>query len=459
MGVLFLILFIVLEVALVVMTFTKCSQTEKWLKNRALVTATEFLLLLLIVVLPLTYAKWRFVCALIVLFLRLTIAGLRFFIKGKRATGIVKKSGKIVSCVLVIMLMTFSLVPSFLFANYNGLDVTGKYQFKECNAILVDENRIDELDNDGSNREVPVHFYYPDAKGEFPLVIFSHGAFGYYQSNFSTYAELASNGYVVVALDHPHHAFFTKDSSGNIVIADMKFFENAMNFGNPDFMTESEAFGISREWMKIRVEDENFVIDTIKEAKNNSSLNDSWVTETESDILSVLSSTDCEEIGLIGHSMGGATSVALGRERNDIDAVIDLDGSMLSEIKNVNNGKFDYNSEPYPVPVLDFRKKSDYNEMEKIKNNGISADEYAYGFAYVNNHTVEKAVNGKTVVFNNAGHMNFTDLPMFSPALSSLLGTGDVDGQEFMYTINSVVLNWFDYYLKGEGTLNIKAEY
>ena len=239
----------------------------------------------------------------------------------------------------------------------------------------------------------------------------------------------------------------------------MKFFENAMNFGNPDFMTESEAFGISREWMKIRVEDENFVIDTIKEAKNNSSLNDSWVTETESDILSVLSSTDCEEIGLIGHSMGGATSVALGRERNDIDAVIDLDGSMLSEIKNVNNGKFDYNSEPYPVPVLDFRKKSDYNEMEKIKNNGISADEYAYGFAYVNNHTVEKAVNGKTVVFNNAGHMNFTDLPMFSPALSSLLGTGDVDGQEFMYTINSVVLNWFDYYLKGEGTLNIKAEY
>ncbi|MBQ5851909.1 MAG: hypothetical protein IIW54_14020, partial [Lachnospiraceae bacterium] len=32
---------------------------------------------------------------------------------------------------------------------------------------------------------------------DFPLVVFSHGAFGYYESNTSTYMELASNGYVV----------------------------------------------------------------------------------------------------------------------------------------------------------------------------------------------------------------------------------------------------------------------
>ena len=46
--------------------------------------------------------------------------------------------------------------------------------------------RIDEFENDGSFREVPAHFYYPDSEsGEFPLVIFSHGAFGYYESNFT----------------------------------------------------------------------------------------------------------------------------------------------------------------------------------------------------------------------------------------------------------------------------------
>ena len=63
------------------------------------------------------------------------------------------------------------------------------------------------------------------------------------------------------------------------------------------------------------------------------------------------------------------------------------------------------------------------------------------------------------MVFENAGHMDFTDLPMFSPFLGGLLGSGDVDNEAFMNTVNSIVLNWFDYYLKGEGTLDIQARY
>ena len=459
MGLLFLILFAVLEITLVVMTFTKWSEKSKFLKNRVLVTVSEFLILLLMVVLPNTFMKWRFAVALAVLFIRLVFSAVVYLAKHKNATGTKKKAGRVVSCVFSVILMIFSLVPSFVFTNYNGLEVTGEYKFKECNAILVDSSRIDEFENDGSNREVPVHFYYPDAEGEFPLVIFSHGAFGYYQSNFSTYAELASNGYIVAALDHPHHAFFTNDSSGKTVIVDMKFFETAMRFSNAEAMSADEAFETSEEWMKLRTEDENFVLDTIKVAKTSGALNDVWDTDSETEVLSVLSMTDTEKIGLIGHSMGGATAVALGRERTDVDAVIDLDGSMLTEIKGVSNGKFEFVSEPYTAPLLDFRKKCDYNEIEQLKSDG--ADLYAYpnGIAYVNNYVMENAVNGKTVVFKNAQHMDFTDLPMFSPVLGSMLGSGDVDSEECMNTVNSIVLDWFDYYLKGEGSLDIKAEY
>ncbi len=467
MGLVFLCLFVLAEVALVGLTLTKCSEKSTFLKNRGLVTATEFMLLLLIVLLPTTYMKWRFACALAVLFVRFVLAGISFITKGKKVQGNVKKPSRVVSSVLAVVIMVFSLMPAFMFSNYNGLEVTGEYEISECNAILVDDNRNDIFENDGSSREVPVHFYYPKAEGEFPLVIFSHGAFGYYQSNYSTYAELASNGYIVVALDHPHHAFFTKDSNGKMVIVDTKFFETAMNFANSEFMTEDEALEISKQWMKLRTEDENFVLDTIKEAKESSSLSESWVTDAEAEVLSVISMTNTEKIGLMGHSMGGATAVALGRERDDIDAVIDLDGSMLSEIKSVNNGEFEYVSEAYTVPVLDFRKKCDYNEIEQlkknnglsVKNNRISADDYAYSFAYVNNYIVENAENGKSIVFENAGHMDFTDLPMFSPFLGSLLGSETEDCEEFMYTVNSVVLNWFDYYLKGEGSLNIQAKY
>ena len=458
MGPIFLILFAGMEIALMVLTCTKWREKSKFLRNRALVTATEFLFLLLLVLLPTTYMKWRFVGAIVFTFLRFAFAAVNFLVKRKRAEELLKIPARIVCCILVVNILASSLIPAFVFSNYNGLVTSGEYEVNECSAILVDSERIDDFENDGSHREVPVHFYYPDAEGKFPLVIFSHGAFGYYQSNYSTYAELVSNGYVVAALDHPHHAFFSKDTSGKTVIVDMEFITNAVDFSNLN-MENTKAFEVSQQWMNLRVDDGNFVLDTIKNAKAPKSLDDSWYTETEEEILKILSITDTEKIGYMGHSMGGATAVALGRERNDIDAVIDLDGSMITEIKSFENGEFQFEDKPYPVPLLDFRKESDYNDMEQLISDGTYKGNYAYGFTYVNDNTVEKAVNAKSVVFKNAGHMNFTDLPMFSPFLGSMLGTGEVDSEEFMYTVNGIVLNWFDYYLKGEGSLNIKATY
>jgi hypothetical protein len=55
--------------------------------------------------------------------------------------------------------------------------------------------------------------------------------------------------------------------------------------------------------------------------------------------------------------------------------------------------------------------------------------------------------------------MDFTDLPLISPFHASMLGRGDVNHDETLGTTNSIVLNWFDYYLKNEGTLDIKAQY
>ena len=459
MGLLFLVLFVLSEIALVVLSFTKWSEKSKFLKNRVLVIVSELLILLLVVVLPTTYMKWRFVCALVVLTVRCGFSVISYFAKRNKVQGEVKKPARIVSCVVVTLMIAFSLMPSFMFSNYNGLDTTGEFEIKECNAILVDDSRVDEFENDGSKREVPVHFYYPEAQGEFPLVVFSHGAFGYYQSNYSTYAELASNGYIVVALDHPHHAFFTTDTSSNTVIVDTEFFEDAMNLGNLEYKNADETFETIKNWMEIRTADGNFVLDTIKQAKSNDTLDKNWGTEDSDEILSVLSMTDTDKIGFLGHSMGGATAVSLGRERDDIDAVIDLDGSMLSEIESYENGEFQYESVPYPLPLLDFRKEEDYNEMEQMRSDGTYKDNYMFGIAYVNNYVVENAENAQSVVFKYAGHMDFTDLPMFSPFLGSMLGSGDVDNEEFMYTVNGIILNWFDYYLKDEGSLNIKATY
>ena len=65
----------------------------------------------------------------------------------------------------------------------------------------------------------------------------------------------------------------------------------------------------------------------------------------------------------------------------------------------------------------------------------------------------------REVIFNGAGHLNFTDLPLISPILARLLGVGEVNARECIENVNHVVLNWFDCYLKGKEPLDIKDEY
>ncbi len=453
MSTVFFIIFIVLETSQLILTFTKAYEKAAWLKTRAIVRIAETITLVGIVAVPSTHLKWRFAVALIVLIIRLLVASIAWLAGHKKATGEKNKVLSVVGYIMSLIIVTISLAPAFIFTNYDGLPTTGEFGVKMTSAILVDESRTDTFENDGSFREVPVHFYYPDTNnGSYPLIVFSHGAFGYYQSNFSTYMELASNGYVVAALDHPHHAFFAEDTQGSIVTVDKTFIDDAMNINNED-ITKEQIFETTREWMTLRIDDENFVLDTIENAKKTVTLDNAWHTENSDDIMSVLKMIDTEKIGLMGHSLGGATSTAVGRERSDIDAVIDLDGTMLSERISITNGKYDYYDESYPVPILDFTKEKDYNDREQYgKDNG---------YAYVNDYVIEHAKDGRTVIFSGALHMDFTDLPLISPKLAAMLDNGEseVDNAQFMTTVNGIVLNWFDYYLKGEGTLDIQAKY
>ena len=188
-----------------------------------------------------------------------------------------------------------------------------------------------------------------------------------------------------------------------------------------------------------------FLLNPIKSTRNASCFDFLHLT------LQILAMTDTDKIGLMGHSLGGASSVTLARQRTDIDAVVDLDGTMLGEIVGVENGKNIYNEETYKIPVLDFMKEKDYTEREQYKKEN--------GMPYVNEFVMAHAENGKTVVFQNAGHMDFTDLPLISPTLANMLCHGDVDSEKFLTMMNQIVLDWFDYTLKGEGMPDIQAKY
>ena len=152
---------------------------------------------------------------------------------------------------------------------------------------------------------------------------------------------------------------------------------------------------------------------------------------------------------LMGHSLGGATSVEVGRERDDIDAVVDIDGTMFGEEIDYQDGQVVYEEEPYPVPVLEFSNERGHNELMELKE----------GERYANAEMMGRALDSHYVWIRGTEHMDFTDLPMFSPMLGSMFGSGERDTEECMNITNSLILQFYDYYLKGKGELDFQEVY
>lgn len=338
--------------------------------------------------------------------------------------------------ILGALVLLGGLLRLLLFPPYKQPEVTGNLEVAVEEFTWVDESREETFTDTGEKRALTVKFWYPAKEGSYPFVVFSHGAFGVIDSNYSTCMELASNGYVVASIAHPYHAMFVKDVNGKVTMADKQFVKDIYaenGTGGPE--AEERIYRHSREWMALRTADENFVIDTVLEKAK----------EGEGGLFAMV---DREKIGLFGHSMGGAFSVALGRMRDDIDAVIDLEGTMFGEYVGFEEGRQIYNEEPYPVPLLDVNSRAAYEEAMSLP-----------GRQYINFYVGERAENFREVIFNDAGHLNFTDLPLFSPILAKILGVGKVDARTCIENVNAVVLAWFDCYLKDKGEPDIKAEY
>lgn len=330
-----------------------------------------------------------------------------------------------------ILLYLFCLTPAFVFPQHKDIPVTGGHEVVNAEYTWIDENRIETFTDTGENRQLTVKFWYPKEEGKYPLVVFSHGSFGIIDSNYSTCNELASNGYVVVSIGHTYHSMFVKNTGGEMFIISPEFLKQVYEGnGTDDPEMERVVYDNSREFMKVRTGDENFVLDTIL----------SKVQEGEEAPFSYI---NADKIGLFGHSMGGATSVQIGRERDDIDAVIDMEGTMFGEYVGFENGTEIFNEEPYPIPVLDM--------------NSSYIDEAARtlpGQGYVNFYLGKNAVDYHYEVIQDAGHLNYTDLPIVSPVLAKMLttngyqGMGKVDPRQCIQQINGIVLDFFDTYLK-----------
>lgn len=119
----------------------------------------------------------------------------------------------------MVLIITLATMPAIVFPQYENPRTTGRFAVDTATYTFTDESRIETFVNTGEQRKVTVEFWYPrQAEGIYPLIVFSHGAFGVRMSNASTFMDLASNGYVVCSIDHPYHAAGTIDADKNLTL-------------------------------------------------------------------------------------------------------------------------------------------------------------------------------------------------------------------------------------------------
>ncbi len=133
----------------------------------------------------------------------------------------------------------------------------------------------------------------------YPVVLFSHGAGTSIEVQTSQSEDLASQGYIVVAIDHPYVSSATE------------FPNRIVNHkeATTDFQTAEPAEIITQ----IMADDMRFVMDTLVE-----------MAQGERD--SFFHSLNLDQIGVIGHSVGGAAAYKLALSDPRIKAAVNLDG-------------------------------------------------------------------------------------------------------------------------------------
>ncbi|MGE7690243.1 alpha/beta hydrolase family protein [Lysinibacillus sp. NPDC097214] len=426
MGILLLLMALILETAFAIYCIVT-KQNHKKMKNW--IRIAVFMVFVILTVSSVIVWSFRWVMLAILLFL-LAINGIVSLILNKTTIKPYKTSSIVWRSIMMILTFLFVPSPVIIFPQHPSPKVTGEYEVATATDTYLDKNRIEEFTDTGDNRFVNVEFWYPkNADGTYPLLVFSHGAYGIKTSNRSTYTELASHGYVVVSIDHPYHSFYTRSEDGTVAMINSDFsheFENNMNKG---VYSNEERYNIIQKWMKLRTDDMNFVIDTIlKKSKNDNN--------------SLYQHIDTKKIGVFGHSMGGAASVWLGRERNDISAVVNIDAPFFSELvykKEMDD--FVASSKDFTPPLLNIYSDDVWGQLE---NNSI----------YIaNKPTNEHFKDAYTTHFKGAKHLSLTDLPLFSPILANMLqgGKADIDQSYCIETENELILKFFDFELKGVG--------
>jgi predicted dienelactone hydrolase len=230
-----------------------------------------------------------------------------------------------------------------------------------------------------------------------PVLVFSHGMVGLRLQNSSTFQELASQGYIVVALDHTDAAAVTVFPDGSARFYNLQAFGIAAGVEPDKALMNQHVFPV---W----VADQRFVYDMLEK----------W---SATDAL-MAGKIDLTRIGSFGHSFGGATALELCRIEIRCRAAANLDGALYGE--NL--------TQPALRPLL-LMTSADSNRLHD------TVAEW--------NHLITTAATAEWIELPHSTHLSFTLIQLLSP----LLVPQGYDPYRGLHTIDQQLLRFFNTHL------------
>jgi dienelactone hydrolase len=259
--------------------------------------------------------------------------------------------------------------------------------------------------------------------GPFSVLLFNHGWAGRRTQNTFLTEDLASHGYVVVAIDHTYNAVRVALPGGRII--------DDTNGYDPLDASKHTAAEIKETWnkeLKKWVEDEVFVLNELQD--ENIGSKSFWHGRLNT-----------ERAGALGHSFGGAAAIQVCSVDPRIQSALNMDGWTFGDIQHraakqptmfmyakVTPSRTKDQSASTPESrTLDELNTSDENEVAS------SLKEYG----------------GYKLYVSGTSHMDFTDNPLVNP-WRRWAERDHISAAEIQSIVRSYVLAFFDETIRGE---------
>ncbi len=288
--------------------------------------------------------------------------------------------------------------------------------------------RRKELTVRASYRSVLRTHSYLDAQvrrgGPYPVVLYNPGWMGERTEGTYQMEELASHGFIAVAIDHTFYGGLVEFPDGRV--ADSR---NAPTLGSFENSTVEEQWSLGDKYVRIEAQDDAAVLDRLSVL--NQDAHTPWFHQM-----------DFTRVGAMGFSIGGAVAAQAAFQDPRIKVALNLDGWTFGDVAAHGLSK--------PMMVIYEDRGQTLPTPDQLRSGPIANRLFwqtsAQDFVHV---TQSLHANGGFMAFiAGTRHVDFTDRSLFSP-LASVSGRGSLDPARTHKIVNAYTLAFFMFELNG----------